>query len=155
MRSYQHARRPASSHKGKNHMNPTVSGESLSKTFISGSTRVHAINNVSVSFTHSGVHLLMGESGSGKSTLINLLAGLDTPDSGSVYAEGVTVSDQSEAGRAQFRLRHIAVIFQDDNLIAELTNTENIALPLWAQGTSKSDATEIAHEAMRKLGIES
>ncbi len=75
MRSYQHARRPASSHKGKNHMNPTVSGESLSKTFISGSTRVHAINNVSVSFTHSGVHLLMGESGSGKSTLINLLAG--------------------------------------------------------------------------------
>lgn len=155
MRSYQHARRPASSHKGKNHMNPTVSGESLSKTFISGSTRVHAINNVSVSFTHSGVHLLMGESGSGKSTLINLLAGLDTPDSGSVYAEGVTVSDQSEASRAQFRLRHIAVIFQDDNLIAELTNTENIALPLWAQGTSKSDATEIAHEAMRKLGIES
>ncbi|MBD4635499.1 ATP-binding cassette domain-containing protein, partial [Xanthomonas citri pv. citri] len=76
------------------------------------------MNNVSVSFTHSGVHLLMGESGSGKSTLINLLAGLDTPDSGSVYAEGVTVSDQSEASRAQFRLRHIAVIFQDDNLIA-------------------------------------
>ncbi len=141
--------------KAKNHMNPTISGESLSKTFTSGSTRVRAINNVSVSFTHSGVHLLMGESGSGKSTLINLLAGLDIPDSGSVYAEGVTVSDQSEAGRAQFRLRHIAVIFQDDNLIAELTNTENIALPLWAQGKSKSDATEIAHEAMRKLGIES
>ena len=86
--------------KVKNHMSPTISGESLSKTYISGSTRVHAIDNVSVSFTHSGVHLLTGESGSGKSTLINLLAGLDTPDSGSVYAEGVTVSDQSEAGRA-------------------------------------------------------
>jgi len=141
--------------KVKNHMSPTISGESLSKTYISGSTRVHAIDNVSVSFTHSGVHLRTGESGSGKSTLITLLAGLDTPDSGSVYAEGVTVSDQSEAGRAQVRLRHIAVIFQDDNLIAELTNTDNIALPLGAQGKSKSAATEIAHEAMRKLGRES
>jgi putative ABC transport system ATP-binding protein len=74
--------------------------------------------------------VLLGRSGSGKSTFLNLIAGIDQPDSGEVIANGVNLTRQSEHRRTLFRRRHIGFIFQNYNLIPTLTVEENLLLPL-------------------------
>ncbi|MDU5547881.1 MAG: ATP-binding cassette domain-containing protein [Cutibacterium avidum] len=96
----------------------------------------------------------MGESGSGKSTLINLLAGLDVPDAGEIEVNRQRVSELDEAARARHRLEHVSVIFQDNNLIAEMTNIENVALPLWARGRNRAQGRRAAEDALARLGID-
>ena len=96
----------------------------------------------------------MGESGSGKSTLINMLAGLDIPDAGQIEVNGERLSELDEAARARYRLEHVSVIFQDSNLIAEMTNIENVALPLWARGKPRAQGRRAAEDALVRVGIE-
>jgi putative ABC transport system ATP-binding protein len=74
--------------------------------------------------------VLLGRSGSGKSTFLNLISGIDQPDSGEVIVNGVNLSRQSEHQRTLFRRRHIGFIFQNYNLIPTLTVEENLLLPL-------------------------
>jgi putative ABC transport system ATP-binding protein len=74
--------------------------------------------------------VLLGRSGSGKSTFLNLISGIDQPDSGEVIVNGVDLSRQSEHQRTLFRRRHIGFIFQNYNLIPTLTVEENLLLPL-------------------------
>jgi len=71
---------------------------------------------------------LMGESGSGKSTLLHLLAGLDTPDAGEIFVDGVSLGATSEEGRAALRRERVGVVFQRFNLIPSLTAGQNMAL---------------------------
>ena len=114
-----------------------IAAVGVSKSFGVGAGRVEALRSVDIEFSSSGLHALMGESGSGKSTLINLLAGLDVPDAGEIEVNRKRVSELDEAARARHRLEHVSVIFQDNNLIAEMTNIENVALPLWARGQNR------------------
>jgi putative ABC transport system ATP-binding protein len=74
--------------------------------------------------------VLLGRSGSGKSTFLNLISGIDQPDSGEVIVNGIDLSRQSEHQRTLFRRRHIGFIFQNYNLIPTLTVEENLLLPL-------------------------
>jgi putative ABC transport system ATP-binding protein len=74
--------------------------------------------------------VLLGRSGSGKSTFLNLISGIDQPDSGEVIVNGINLSRQSEHQRTLFRRRHIGFIFQNYNLIPTLTVEENLLLPL-------------------------
>ena len=93
----------------------------------------------------------MGESGSGKSTLINMLAGLDIPDAGQIEVNGERLSELDEAARARYRLEHVSVIFQDSNLIAEMTNIENVALPLWARGKTRAQGRRAAEDGSSRV----
>jgi putative ABC transport system ATP-binding protein len=91
---------------------------------------------------------LTGPSGSGKSTLISLLAGLAPPDSGSVILDGDPLTD---VGRT---LRHrVAVVFQGYALVALLTATENIELPLLAAGLTSAEAAERAGQSLLDVGL--
>jgi putative ABC transport system ATP-binding protein len=74
--------------------------------------------------------VLLGRSGSGKSTFLNLISGIDQPDSGEVIVNGIDLARQSEHQRTLFRRRHIGFIFQNYNLIPTLTVEENLLLPL-------------------------
>jgi putative ABC transport system ATP-binding protein len=74
--------------------------------------------------------VLLGRSGSGKSTFLNLISGIDQPDSGEVIVNGINLSRQSEHQRTLFRRHHIGFIFQNYNLIPTLTVEENLLLPL-------------------------
>jgi ABC-type lipoprotein export system ATPase subunit len=91
--------------------------------------------------------IMMGKSGCGKTTLLNLIAGLDRPTSGRIIVNGTSLEDMSEDELARFRLLNIGFVFQDYNLISDLTILDNVMLPLKLAGEKKTD------RAMRLLEI--
>ena len=103
---------------------------SLSKTYGSGDTAVHALKNASFTVPKGEFLAVVGESGSGKSTLLNLLGGLDVPTSGQVRIDGNAIFTMEERELTVFRRRNIGFIFQAFNLIPELTVEQNIVFPL-------------------------
>ncbi|GAA4755673.1 ABC transporter ATP-binding protein [Nocardioides endophyticus] len=115
--------------------------------------RVVAVDDVTLSFGVGELICLQGASGSGKSTLLNLVAGLDLPDSGTVTVDEELVSAMSEDHRADLRLRRVGVVFQDDNLVRELTALENVSLPLLARGLSSREARELSRAALERVGV--
>lgn len=107
-----------------------LEAKSISKTYGSGETAVHAIRNVSFSVPKGEFVAVVGESGSGKSTLLNMLGALDTPTSGKVFIDGKDTFSMKEKELTIFRRRNIGFIFQAFNLIPELTVEQNIVFPV-------------------------
>ena len=104
--------------------------KSLSKTYGSGDTAVHALKNVSFSVPKGEFVAIVGESGSGKSTLLNMIGALDTPTAGKVYIDGKDILSMNDNAMTVFRRRNIGFIFQAFNLIPELTVEQNILFPV-------------------------
>jgi ABC-type antimicrobial peptide transport system, ATPase component len=106
-----------------------VSCQDLTKIYGSGADRVCALDDVDLSVVKGEFTAIMGTSGSGKSTLIQLLAGLDSPTSGTISLNGNELTRMSERRLAKLRRQEIGFIFQSFNLIPTLTAKENITLP--------------------------
>lgn len=104
--------------------------QSISKTYGSGETAVHALKQVSFSVPKGEFVAIVGESGSGKSTLLNMLGALDCPTSGKVLIDGKDIFSMKEEALTVFRRRNIGFIFQAFNLIPELTVEQNIIFPV-------------------------
>ncbi|MDD2980027.1 MAG: ABC transporter ATP-binding protein [Hespellia sp.] len=104
--------------------------KSISKTYGSGETAVHALKNVAFSVPKGEFVAVVGESGSGKSTLLNMVGALDTPTSGKVFIDGKDTFSMKEKELTIFRRRNIGFIFQAFNLIPELTVEQNIIFPM-------------------------
>ena len=104
--------------------------KSISKTYGSGETIVHALRNVSFSVPKGEYVAIVGESGSGKSTLLNMIGALDNPTSGRVLIDGKDIFSMKEKKLTIFRRRNIGFIFQAFNLIPELTVEQNIIFPV-------------------------
>lgn len=102
----------------------------LCKTYGKGEAQVNALNNVSFSLEKGEFAAVIGESGSGKSTLLNCIGGLDHPTSGRVFLDGEDLFQMKEQERTIFRRRNIGFVFQNFQLISELTVEQNIAFPL-------------------------
>jgi putative ABC transport system ATP-binding protein len=94
---------------------------------------------------------IVGASGSGKSTLLSILAGLDTPTSGSVHLAGQDLFELNEDARAELRSRTVGFVFQSFQLLANLTALENVMLPLELMG--RADARSAATEMLRRVGL--
>jgi ABC-type lipoprotein export system ATPase subunit len=99
-----------------------------------GSDRTAVIDGINLSVGKGEMVVLMGRSGCGKTTLLNLIAGLDRPNSGEISIDGTEITGMTENELAKFRLLNVGFIFQDYNLIADLTILENVALPLKLAG---------------------
>ncbi len=104
--------------------------KSISKTYGSGETAVHALKNASFSVPKGEFVAIVGESGSGKSTLLNMLGALDTPTSGEVLIDGNDILAMKDSALTIFRRRNIGFIFQAFNLIPELTVEQNMIFPV-------------------------
>ena len=104
--------------------------KSLSKTYGSGNTAVHALKDVSFSVSKGEFVAIIGESGSGKSTLLNMIGALDTPTEGKVYIDGKDILAMDDDAMTVFRRRNIGFIFQAFNLMPELTVEQNIIFPV-------------------------
>ncbi|WP_225847430.1 ABC transporter ATP-binding protein [Streptomyces sp. HPF1205] len=104
--------------------------EDLCRTYGSGETAVHALRGVSFSVQRGRLVALKGRSGSGKTTVLNLVGGLDTPDSGVVRVDGVDLSGLGEDGLLGLRRDRIGFVFQSFGLIPILTAAENVGVPM-------------------------
>ncbi|WP_334137553.1 ABC transporter ATP-binding protein [Muricomes intestini] len=104
--------------------------KSISKTYGSGETAVHALKKVSFCVPKGEFVAVVGESGSGKSTLLNMLGALDTPTSGKVWIDGEDIFEMKDSSRTIFRRRNIGFVFQSFNLIPELNIEQNIIFPV-------------------------
>ena len=104
--------------------------KSISKTYGSGETAVHALKDVSFSVPKGEFVAIVGESGSGKSTLLNMVGALDNPTSGKVFIDGKDIFAMKDSNLTIFRRRNIGFIFQSFNLIPELTVEQNIIFPV-------------------------
>lgn len=104
--------------------------KSVSKTYGSGETAVHALKRASFSVPKGEFVAIVGESGSGKSTLLNMVGALDIPTSGNVFVGGKDIFAMKERNLTVFRRRNIGFIFQSFNLVPELTVEQNILFPM-------------------------
>ncbi len=134
-------------------MDPIIKIDNLAKTYIMGSEEVRALKTITTSINKNEYVALMGPSGSGKSTLMNLLGCLDTPSSGSYVLNGSDVSSMDDDDLADIRNKEIGFVFQTFNLLPRLSSLENVALPLIYGGKSKAQRTELAEEALSKVGL--
>ena len=96
---------------------------------------------------------LLGESGSGKSTLLNLIAGLETADSGQIYVGDTAVHALNADQAAIFRRRSIGFAFQAFHLLPHLSAQRNVAVPLLLNGIAAAQALEQAREALGRVGL--
>ena len=94
---------------------------------------------------------IVGASGSGKSTLLSILAGLDTPTSGTVVLAGTDLFKLDEDARAELRSSQVGFVFQSFQLLGNLTALENVMLPLELKG--RHDARAVATEMLRRVGL--
>src|SRR5579883_3214412 len=115
-----------------------VSG--LTKTIQNGSSRVEILKGIDLFVPAGQFVAIMGASGSGKSTLLGLLAGLDTPTTGSIQLDGEEITTLEEDALAQLRGRKIGFVFQSYQLIPTLTAEENVLLPLELSGQADGAA---------------
>jgi putative ABC transport system ATP-binding protein len=111
-----------------------VSTTDLTRVYGEGETAVHALRGVTVAFPIGQFAAIMGPSGSGKSTLMHLMAGLDSPTSGSVRVDGEEIAKLDDKGRTRLRRDRLGFVFQAFNLVPVLTAEENILLPLTLAG---------------------
>jgi putative ABC transport system ATP-binding protein len=127
--------------------------ENLSKIYPSPAGDVTALKDFSHSFQAGQITAIMGPSGSGKSTLLNVLAGLDTPSSGSVFLTNTNMSELPERERADLRLKKFGFVFQSFNLVAVLTALQNVAFPRGLAGISKTEREEQAKGLLERFGL--
>ncbi len=134
-------------------MTNVISTRSLSKTYIMGTEKVHALRDITLDIKRNEYVALMGPSGSGKSTLMNLLGCLDSPTNGDYELNGINVSTMDDNDLAEVRNREIGFVFQTFNLLPRLSALDNVALPLVYSGLSKSKREEQAEQVLDSVGL--
>ncbi len=127
--------------------------DKLSKIYRTSDVETTALNEITLEIKEGEFVSIMGTSGCGKSTLLNILGMLDNASSGSYSFNGEEISGYNEGQRAQLRKNNIGFVFQNFNLIDELTVQENVELPLFYLGVGKSERKERVLEVLEKVGI--
>lgn len=127
--------------------------EQLKRVFRTEEVETMALNIRSLEFREGEFVAIMGPSGCGKSTFLNILGLLDSPTRGSYLLNGVEMYGQSERQRADVRKHHIGFVFQNFNLIDELTVFENIELPLLYLDLSSEEIEQRVNAVMDKMQI--
>ena len=105
-----------------------LSARHLVKVYGSGQNRTVALDDVSLEIRRGELLVILGASGSGKSTLLNILGGMDRPDSGEILACGRRISGMKDRELTKYRRQQVGFVFQNFNLISELTALENVSL---------------------------
>lgn len=118
-----------------------------------GSAVIRAVDHVNVAVESGEFVALLGASGSGKSTLLNLLAGLDSPTSGSIVCAGNNLANLSRQQLAVYRRETVGMVFQSFNLIPRMTVLENVELPLRFAEVERSKRFALADRALARVGL--
>jgi len=132
---------------------PLIKLENVWKVYQFGKMDLTVLRGVSVDVNPGTFLTIMGPSGSGKSTLLHLMGCLDIPTRGRVILEGRDISQLSEDNLAVIRGRKIGFVFQQFNLMRNLTSVENVMLPMVFQGVPETRRRERAIELLKKLDL--
>lgn len=114
---------------------------------------LHVLKGVSITIEQGEIISIVGASGAGKTTLLHILGTLDRANSGTLEIKGVNIATLSDKKLSEFRNKNIGFVFQFHHLLPEFTALENICLPAFIAGTSKSVAEERAKELIAFLGL--
>jgi putative ABC transport system ATP-binding protein len=128
--------------------------QNICKTYSTETIHFEALKNVNLTIKHGEYAAILGPSGSGKSTLMQIIGCLSTPTSGSYFLNGEEVSNLNANQLAKVRNRNIGFVFQNFNLLTQLTVLENVALPLVYRGVSLKERNNAAYKVLQQLGIE-
>ncbi|MFJ1756610.1 ABC transporter ATP-binding protein [Kitasatospora sp. NPDC088134] len=123
------------------------------RTYGESGGKVHAVKDVDLEIADGEFIVLVGASGSGKTTLLNLIGGLDRPSAGRLDVLGTDLVGLPEKRLAALRLTSVGFVFQELNLLPELTLRENVALPLEGAGVPRTEARRRADEALGRVGL--
>ena len=126
----------------------------VSKEYDIADSSVLALDNAALSIDRGDFVSIVGPSGSGKSTMMNIIGCLDSSFTGEYKLSGKSVQNYSEDELAEIRNREIGFVFQDFDLIGNLTVEENVELPLIYMRIPKSERDERVSKAIRKVGLE-
>lgn len=127
--------------------------ENIRKVFQSGDDEVHAVDNVTFTVPTGMFAAIVGKSGSGKSTLLALLGALDKPTSGSIKVGDRDITKLSDRQLIKYRCKDIGFVFQQYNLVPNLSALENVMLPMEFAGMSASRRKQRAAELLTQVGL--
>jgi putative ABC transport system ATP-binding protein len=125
----------------------------VSKSFRKGGETIQPLDNVDLEIEAGEFISLMGPSGTGKSTLLNLVSGIDRPDSGAIFVDGTEITRLSRSQLADWRAANLGYIFQTHNLIPVLTAYENVELPTLLLKLSSAQRRQRVELALEAVGL--
>jgi putative ABC transport system ATP-binding protein len=135
-------------------MSDLIRLKEVKKYYSMGESIVKALDGISLKIGKGDFVAIMGPSGSGKSTAMNLVGSLDVPTKGEIYLDRYNIAHLHESDLAQIRGRKIGFIFQQFNLIPNLTAKENIMLPMVFQETDEYERNKRAEELLKLVELE-
>ncbi len=125
----------------------------VTKTFVTGQTRVQALRGVNLNIRMGELLMLVGPSGCGKTTLISVIAGILNHDEGECLVLGQNLRDMSGQKKTFFRGTNVGFVFQAYNLIPTLTVAENVAVPLLISRKSRKEALAKARDILERINL--
>lgn len=136
-----------------NNVSALIDVRNLTKIYTGGGRTLELFRDLSFSVATGEMVAIVGESGAGKSTLLHMLAALDTPTSGTVAIDGIALSTLTAPQQSEFRNRTVGYVWQFHYLLPEFTAEENVAMPLLARGTSRTDALREARKWLTEVEL--
>jgi putative ABC transport system ATP-binding protein len=131
-----------------------VRAERVSRHYEMGAAVIRAVDDVTLEVRAGEFVALLGSSGSGKSTLLNLMAGLDRPTGGAIFANGRNLSELSSLELARYRSKTVGMVFQSFNLLPRMTLEENVELPLRLAEVDRGERGARVQEALERVKLE-
>lgn len=125
----------------------------ISKTYYVGDEAVHALADVSLHVRPHEFVAICGPSGSGKTTLMNVMGCLDLPDAGTYILDGVNIADCNDRELSRIRSEKIGFVFQQFNLLDQMSALENVELPMIYQKVGERERRERAQDALTLVGL--
>ncbi len=132
---------------------PVIRLEEVTKVFLTEEVETHALSEVGLTIDPGEYVCIAGPSGCGKSTLLSIIGLLDSPTKGNYWLNGEPVPALTQSERVRIRNREIGFIFQNFNLIGDLTVFQNVELPLTYRGMRDTERRERVQESLEKVGM--
>lgn len=133
---------------------PLISLKNVWKTYKMGEVEVNALREINFEINQGDFIAIIGQSGSGKSTLMNLIGCLDLPDKGKIFLKNYDIQQMSESDISTLRGKSIGFIFQQYNLIQNLSAFENVLLPLEFLEIEDNEAIKKTKKALELVGLQ-
>jgi lipoprotein-releasing system ATP-binding protein len=132
---------------------PVLHARAVTRSFTEGSTLLQVLTGADLAVAPGERIAIVGASGSGKTTMLQVLGGLDAPDTGSVHVAGRDIHALPERERCELRNRSLGFVYQFHHLLPEFSALENVAMPLLVRRLSARDAADRARHVLERVGL--